>query len=70
MLADMAYHNCPLKGFTQQLMETDAETHSKHCAELRESCGRVEGRIEGVFRAERSRTPQENLQDGSTNLDP
>ena len=24
-----AYHNCPLRGFIQQLMEIDAETHSQ-----------------------------------------
>jgi hypothetical protein len=45
-LYQSAWHNCPLRGSTQQLTKTDAEAHAKHQTKLRKSCGRVGGRIE------------------------
>jgi hypothetical protein len=38
-------HSCRLKGFTQQLMETNEEIHSQTLGGVQESCGKVEGRI-------------------------
>jgi hypothetical protein len=54
-----------MRGSTQQLMETDAETQSKHWTQLRESYGRVGGRIKGPG-GDRDFTGRPI---GSTNLD-
>jgi len=37
-----------MRGSTQEMTETDAETHSQIIGRAWESCGRVEGRIEGA----------------------
>lgn len=42
-----AEHNCPLRGPAQQRVKTDAETHSRHQAELGEALGRAGGGTEG-----------------------
>lgn len=52
-------HNRHQRSFTQQLMETNAETHNLPLSGAGESCGRGwPGRIKG---GQVSRTPQEDL---------
>lgn len=55
--------NCHQKGFTQQLMETDVETHSQTLGRAWGILMRGRERSEG---ARRSRAPQQNLQNQLT----
>jgi hypothetical protein len=49
-LLTRTYHNCPLRGSTQQLTETDAKAHSQTLDGAQESCRRVVGRIDLLTR--------------------
>jgi hypothetical protein len=45
MLANRTYYNCLLRSFIQQQMETNSEITVKYQTELRDSCLRVEDRM-------------------------
>lgn len=46
------FHNCLLRGSTQQPLERDAETHTQTLGEAQESYKRVAGRLRDLKRTE------------------
>jgi hypothetical protein len=61
-----AYHSCHRRGFTQQLMKTDAETHRQTLSWAWEILWKRERRIEGTRRIkDTTRKPNESTNLGS-----